>query len=133
MAGVTLHRELASRTVQGDEMLLERLTVNLVQNAIRYNHAGGTVSVVVGAPGEPALVVENTGPVVLAEAVPGLFEPFRRLGSDRTQGRGGAGLGLSIVRSIVSAHEGAVRARPGGEGGLRVKVDVSPGLGQTAS
>ena len=114
-------------------MLLERLTVNLVQNAIRYNHAGGTVSVVVGAPGEPALVVENTGPVVLAEAVPGLFEPFRRLGSDRTQGRGGAGLGLSIVRSIVSAHEGAVRARPGGEGGLRVEVDVSPGLGQTAS
>jgi signal transduction histidine kinase len=54
--------------------------------------------------------------------VTALFEPFRWLSTDRTDHRGGAGLGLSIVRSIVTAHHGTVRAAPGGSGGLVVEV-----------
>jgi signal transduction histidine kinase len=122
---VTLHRAPAPRTVLGDQVLLERLVTNLVHNAILYNEPGGTVGVRVGPGGSaPALVVENTGARVPAEFLPGLFEPFRRLGGERTAHTNGAGLGLSIVRSITTAHNGSVRAEPGPAGGLRVSVDL---------
>jgi signal transduction histidine kinase len=74
--------------------------------------------------GQPALTVQNTGQPVPAEAVPALFEPFRRLTAERVDQHGGAGLGLSIVRSIAAAHHGAVSARPGDQGGLRVSVEL---------
>jgi signal transduction histidine kinase len=119
--GVTLHRRLFPRTVIGDPVLLERLVTNLVDNAIHYNTSGGGVLVEVGH--RPALVVTNTGPVVPSEEVPGLFEPFRRLHRDRTAGRDGAGLGLSIVRSVVAAHGGSVVAEPNPDGGLRIMVN----------
>ncbi|HVW44921.1 MAG TPA: ATP-binding protein [Amycolatopsis sp.] len=119
---VTLHREPAPRTVRGDRVLLERLVTNLVHNAILYNEPGGRVEVRVAA--APALTVENTGSVVPAESLPGLFEPFRRLAADRTANSGGAGLGLSIVRSIATAHGGSVRAEPRPTGGLRVTVEL---------
>jgi signal transduction histidine kinase len=117
---VTLHRGLVERTVQADPVLLERLVANLVHNAIKYNEAGGTVDVVVAL--EPALSVHNTGVHVPAESVSALFEPFRRLTAERVHHRDGAGLGLSIVRSICSAHGGTVAARPGEQGGLRVEI-----------
>jgi signal transduction histidine kinase len=119
-SGLAVERELVKRSVAGDPVLLERLVTNLVQNAVNYNCPGGNVSVHVG--GEPALSVHNSGPEVAAELVPGLFEPFRRLASDRTSQGGGAGLGLSIVRSIATAHGGTVRACPGESGGLLVEV-----------
>ncbi|GAA3815975.1 sensor histidine kinase [Amycolatopsis tucumanensis] len=118
--GVTLHRSLRPKTVLGEQVLLERLVTNLVHNAILYNSPGGSVTTEV----DGALVVENTGPPVPAEALPGLFEPFRRLTGDRTSHANGAGLGLSIVRSIALAHDGSVRADPGTAGGLRVTVDL---------
>jgi signal transduction histidine kinase len=55
--------------------------------------------------------------------IPGLFEPFRRLGTDRVAGPG-AGLGLSIVRAVARAHGGDVQAEPRGDGGLRVTVTL---------
>jgi signal transduction histidine kinase len=119
-AGVTLRRMLAPILVPGDEVLLERLIANLVSNAIKYNEPGGWIEVAVAA--DPALTVRNSGDQVPAEAVPALFEPFRRLGSDRVQGRGGVGLGLAIVRSIVIAHEGTIQARPGLDGGLELEI-----------
>jgi len=120
---VCLHRSLAERLVPGDPVLLERLIANLVTNAIAYNQPGGWVEVVVGQ--QPALTVSNSGQAIPAEAVSSLFEPFRRLTADRTSNNGGAGLGLSIVRSITSAHEGTVRARPHpGGGGLIVEIDL---------
>jgi signal transduction histidine kinase len=61
---------------------------------------------------------------VPAESVSALFEPFRRLTDERTHQRDGAGLGLSIVRSITTAHRGTVAAKPGDNGGLRVTVDL---------
>jgi signal transduction histidine kinase len=117
--GVTVASRLEPRTVVGDGVLLERLVTNLVQNALHYNESGGSVLVTVGE--HPALMVTNTGPVVPAEALPGLFAPFSR-GPDRERvaGRNGAGLGLSIVRSVAQAHHGTVYAEPNYGGGLRI-------------
>jgi signal transduction histidine kinase len=120
---VTLHRKLSERTVAGDPVLLERLIANLVANAIAYNEPGGWAEVEVAVADQPALAVRNTGQHIPAEDVTSLFEPFRRLGADRTRNNGGAGLGLSIVRSAVAAHEGTVRARPRPEGGLIIEVE----------
>ncbi|MDT7729566.1 MAG: hypothetical protein QOI21_6142 [Actinomycetota bacterium] len=115
---VTLEADMQPRTVAGDPVLLERLVTNLVHNAIVYNKPGGTVHVRVGP--NPALIVRNTGPFVRTDAIPALFEPFRRLDRDRTSHSNGAGLGLSIVRSVAQAHEGNVYAQAGGSGGLVV-------------
>jgi signal transduction histidine kinase len=124
--GVTLRRKLNETQVPGDPVLLERLIANLVSNAISYNEPGGWVEVVV--PGEPvegpAITVSNTGQNVPAEAVPTLLEPFRRLGADRVRGRGGVGLGLAIVRSIVAAHQGTLQVRSRPAGGLIVEIEL---------
>ncbi|MCU1684886.1 MAG: two-component system histidine kinase [Amycolatopsis sp.] len=116
--GVTLEPDLRARTVAGDKVLLERLVTNLVQNAISYNQPGGSVRLQVG----DTLVVTNSGPVVPADAVEDLFEPFRRLTPDRTASSSNAGLGLSIVRSVAQAHSGTVRAEARASGGLVVTV-----------
>ncbi|MFI6262030.1 sensor histidine kinase [Micromonospora sp. NPDC051006] len=121
-AGLTVETHLAPRVVLGERVLLDRLVTNLVENAIKYNRHGGTLTVAVGA--TPALTVVNTGQVVPAEAVAGLFEPFRRLARDRTNHGGGAGLGLAIARSITQAHEGLIDARPAEYGGLRIDVQL---------
>jgi signal transduction histidine kinase len=120
---VTLRRKLAETEVPGDPVLLERLIANLVSNAVKYNEPGGWVEVVVadGTTG-PALAVQNTGDVVPADAVATIFEPFRRLGTERVRGRGGVGLGLTIVSSIVTAHDGTIRVRPRREGGLDLEI-----------
>lgn len=108
--------------VRGNRMLLAQLVANLLANAVTYNVPDGTVEVsLVTAGGGARLEVRNTGPVVDAADIPGLFEPFRRgEGKDR-MGRG-SGLGLSIVRSIAVAHGGTVTAVPGPGGGLAVTV-----------
>jgi signal transduction histidine kinase len=129
--GVALHGTLTERLVPGDPLLLERLLANLVGNAISYNEPGGWVEVEVTAPGPgpgpgPVLTVSNTGQYVPDDQVSVLFEPFRRLTADRTDHGGGAGLGLSIVRSITAAHRGTVRARPRPGGGLVVEINLPP-------
>ncbi|GAB2578984.1 hypothetical protein Aab01nite_08600 [Paractinoplanes abujensis] len=121
-AKVTITPVLAARVVIGERVLLERLVSNLVQNAIKYNRPGGTVTLTVGA--EPALVVENTGDDVPPGEVAGLFEPFRRLHGSRIDHSGGAGLGLTIARSITRAHDGAITAEPLAHDGLRVTVTL---------
>jgi signal transduction histidine kinase len=124
--GVALHRMLTERLVPGDALLLERLLANLIGNAIKYNQPGGSVEIEVTSHPGAALTVSNTGQHVPAEEVSGLFEPFRRLTADRIDHSGGAGLGLSIVRSITAAHNGTVRARPRPAGGLIVEIDLPP-------
>ncbi len=109
-------------TVSGDPALLERVVGNLLENAVRHNVPGGWVEVCTGAGQEAAseLRVGSSGPPVAASRVGALFEPFHR-GLDRA-GSGGSGLGLSIVRAVVSAHRGTVRAVPVDGGGLAVTV-----------
>jgi signal transduction histidine kinase len=124
---LTLRRALAAATIAGDPVLLERLIVNLIDNAVKYNEAGGWVEIEVtqGPDGlGGTLAVRNTGVPVPGEAVPVLFEPFRRLGGDRVRGRGGVGLGLAIVRSIVTAHQADLQARPRPDGGLEIVIDL---------
>jgi signal transduction histidine kinase len=123
-AGVKVETRLRPRVVAGDPVLLERLVTNLVVNAITYNASGGWVYVEVR--GDPALEVRNSGPVVPPGAVPTLFEPFRRVGSERTGDTRNAGLGLSIVRSVAQAHGGYADAQPGRRGGLTVTVHLPP-------
>jgi signal transduction histidine kinase len=118
-AGVTVELHAQPTTVVGDPLLLDRLTSNLIENAIKYNHPGGKVIIQVG--GGQALAVSNTGPHVPLGEVPRLFEPFRRLSGDRL-GHAGSGLGLAIVRSIATAHHGTVTAEAGAAGGLHLTV-----------
>ncbi|REK90996.1 sensor histidine kinase [Streptomyces inhibens] len=110
--------------VQGNGVLLERIALNLVQNAVRYNiPEDGWVEVTTEPqPGCAVLVVTNTGPVVPAYEVENLFEPFRRLRTERTGSDKGVGLGLSIVRSVVRAHDGNITAQPRENGGLTMRV-----------
>jgi signal transduction histidine kinase len=114
--------ELAPAIVVGDPGLIERLAGNLIENAVRYNHLGGRLWARTWADDTQAwLVVGNTGFEVEAADVPGLFEPFRRGGRERTGARG-SGLGLSIVRAVCDAHGGAVAAVALEGGGLEVTV-----------
>jgi signal transduction histidine kinase len=127
-AGVEIRSALASAPVAGDPALLERLAQNLIDNAIRYNVAErGWVAVTSGLEdGNAQLTVENSGPTVPTYEIPSLFEPFRRLASTERRavvgGNHGAGLGLSIVRSVAQAHGGDVHAVPRRDGGLTVHV-----------
>ncbi|GGM34916.1 two-component sensor histidine kinase [Micromonospora sonchi] len=110
--------------VVGDPGLLDRLAGNLIENAIRYNHLHGRLWVRTGSDGQRSwLVVGNTGFEVDPAEVPGLFEPFRRGGRERTGARG-SGLGLSIVRAVCDAHGGAVTAVAQPGGGLEVTVTL---------
>ncbi len=132
--GLTVHRRLEPATTQGDPILLERLTQNLVDNAIRYNEPGGWLSVHTGqVEGWAALTVTNTGPAVAGYELETIFEPFRRLGGraapDGAGTERGFGLGLSIVRAVARAHGGdvAAQSRPGGGLCITVRVPAAPG------
>jgi signal transduction histidine kinase len=120
---ITIGRDLPAAPTTGDPVLVERLVQNLVENAIRHNHDGGELSVTTRSrDGEAELVVTNTGPVVPPYEVETIFEPFRRLGTDRVRSDRGSGLGLSIVRATTTAHGGTVAAEPRAGGGLTVTV-----------
>jgi signal transduction histidine kinase len=132
-AGVELRTDLQPAPVGGDPLLVERLIQNLIDNAIRYNLSEhgwmGIATKVVD--GVAHLTVENTGPPVPPDEVEGLFEPFRRLGgterladSASSSMSRGAGLGLSIVRSVAEAHGGRAQSSAREEGGLTVVVQL---------
>ncbi|RSO03064.1 two-component sensor histidine kinase [Streptomyces sp. WAC 06783] len=122
--GVEIRGVRQQAFVQGNGVLLERIALNLVQNAVRYNIKDeGWVEVTTEPQqGCAVLVVSNTGPAVPAYEVENLFEPFRRLRTERTGSDKGVGLGLSIVRSVVRAHDGTITATPREGGGLEMRV-----------
>ncbi|MEU4214399.1 HAMP domain-containing sensor histidine kinase [Actinoplanes sp. NPDC026623] len=130
--------DLGAAPVVGDPSLLDRLAGNLIENAIRYNHLMGRLWLrTENADGQARLVVGNTGYEVDPADVPGLFEPFRRGGWERTGSRG-SGLGLSIVRAVCDAHGGTVSAVAQDGGGLEVTVslpaaDKTPVVAATAT
>ena len=105
---------------RGDQLTLRRAIVNLVENAIKFTGAGGTVELSLERDGRHAVVaVRDTGVGMNPEDAERIFEPFVRLDGARTTDHGGAGLGLSIVHSIVVAHDG------------RLSVQTAPGIGST--
>jgi signal transduction histidine kinase len=116
--GLVVDAALAPAPVVGDPRLVERLVVNLVDNAITHNHDGGWVRVRTTA---GQLEVSNSGPVVPASEVDRLLRPFQRLAADRTD-HSGHGLGLSIVAAIAAAHQAELAVRARDAGGLDVRI-----------
>jgi signal transduction histidine kinase len=125
--GLRIEGSLAPALLVGDPRLVERLVVNLVDNAARYNLSAGTIRVSTAArAGSAVLSVENSGPVVPSVELERLFEPFQRMAPERTGHGHGVGLGLSIVRAVATAHGARVTAFSRPEGGLRVEVGFQP-------
>jgi signal transduction histidine kinase len=125
--GLGLHAQLSPAPALGDPELAESLVANLVDNALRYNTERGWVEVVtLDGPQGATIAVRNPGPVVPTEAVARLFRPFQRLERNRTRHTAGHGLGLAIVRAIVTAHGGHIDARPRTSGGIDISVSFVP-------
>ncbi len=121
--GLQVETALDYAEVPGDNRLLYRLVSNLVDNAIRYNVAGGCLEVKLTASTTGAtLAVANTGPLVPPDQLSRLLEPFQRAGPDRTASPNGLGLGLSIVSDIAKAHGAGLQVSARPEGGLTVTV-----------
>jgi signal transduction histidine kinase len=117
---LTVQAELAPAETTGDQQLIERMVWNLVDNAVQHNQPGGWIKIATGrVAGGAVLTIANSGALVPRDAVATLSEPFRRLGPKTERG---AGLGLSIARSVSAAHgaELELRSQPGG--GLAVRV-----------
>jgi len=122
-AGLTISCALNSAPILGDDRLVEHLTANLLDNAIRYNVPAGFITLATGtADGRSFLTMLNSGPHIAAEQVARLKRPFERLGPDRTDTGGGTGLGLSIAASIARAHGADLSLEPHTGGGLAVNV-----------
>jgi len=95
-----------------DVHLIRRLLLNLLDNALKYNHAEGWIRLHVGLKaGLAVIAVANSGPEIPAEHRAHLFEPFYRADNSRSRRTGGTGLGLSICREIVALHQGTIRLR----------------------
>jgi len=121
--GVQIDAALTETRTTGDAGLVESLVANLVDNAVHHNTPGGLVEIATtrGA-GSVHLSVRNTGPVIAADEVDRLFQPFQRLGDERVRITEGHGLGLGIVRAIATAHGATLTARARPAGGLELDV-----------
>ncbi len=123
-AGVTVTTDLQPALTRAEPALAERITSNLIDNAIRHNLPGGHLHVRTRTVGEDVeLLVENGGVVIDAADAQGLTEPFRRL----NRAVGGFGLGLSIVRSVAEAHRGRAELSAPTGGGLTVTITLPAG------
>ncbi|MDQ1359818.1 MAG: hypothetical protein QOJ44_195, partial [Acidimicrobiaceae bacterium] len=128
--GLHLDVSLASAPTSGDARVIERLVVNVIDNALRHNVSSGRVEVVTGIrEGHAILSVSNDGPHIPASEVGRLFQPFQRLRAERTghrEGLGlGLGLGLSIVAAIADVHDATVDAHARPQGGLTITMRFS--------
>jgi len=122
--GIRIHTTLTPTTVTGDPRLAASLVTNLVDNALRHNIPGGTVEIATTAPSR--LTVSNTGTPIPPTEINCMFQPFQRLGPDRTDQTDGHGLGLAIVAAIAYAHRAPLTAQARPAGGLRITVDFPP-------
>ena len=99
-------------TMVGSDILIYRLVYNLVENAIKYNHSGGQVTVTADRKEKHVyLSVEDTGAGIPEELKERVFEPFFRVDKSRSRELGGVGLGLALVREIVRVHDGSITVK----------------------
>jgi len=128
--GLTVTTGFQPAVALGDAPLAERLVANLVDNAIRHNVPRGAVEAGTAVwAGHAVVSVFSTGPVIQPDQVDRLFQPFHRgAPRDRTGGRDGLGLGLSIVAAIAEAHGAWLQAHalPGGGLGVRAGFPLAP-------
>jgi signal transduction histidine kinase len=111
--------------VSGDRARLKQVVVNLLDNAIKYTPQDGVVTVTVKAVDSKAVLeVADNGIGIPAEALPRIFDRFFRVDKARSRELGGAGLGLSIVKSICAAHHGHVEANSTPGQGSRFRVEL---------
>ena len=113
-------------TMVGSDILIYRLVYNLVENAIKYNHSGGQVTVTAYRKEKHVyLSVEDTGNGIPEELRERVFEPFFRVDKSRSRELGGVGLGLALVHEIVSAHDGTITVRSNPSGGTIFDVSFT--------
>ncbi len=105
-------------TMTGSDILIYRLVYNLVENAVKYNHSGGQVTVTAYQKEKHIyLSVEDTGSGIPEELRERVFEPFFRVDKSRSRELGGVGLGLALVREIVRVHDGSITVKASPSGG----------------
>lgn len=110
-------------TMIGSDILIYRLVYNLVENAIKYNHPLGQVTVTAYQRNKHVcLSVEDTGSGIPKEFMERVFEPFFRVDKSRSRELGGVGLGLAFVREIVRVHDGSICIKSGKTGGTIFEV-----------
>ena len=109
----------------GSDALIYRLLFNLTENAVKYNHHGGSVRVTVSQESEKLLIrVSDTGRGIPEEFQRSIFQPFFRVDKSRSREYGGAGLGLSLVWEIAGLHGGSVRVTKSSDRGTTILVEL---------
>ncbi len=121
--GLVIRPELAEARAYGDPGLIAELAGNLLDNAVKYNRPHGWIAVDTHTDRNRAVLeISNSGQRIADPDLTGLLEPFRHADQQRTGNS--SGLGLSIVRAIVAAHDGELALRALPDGGLAVRVSL---------
>ena len=121
--GINLIEKCDNVLLMGSDILIYRLVYNLVENAIKYNFSGGTVTVTATQQNSQLhLTVEDTGNGIPEELKERIFEPFFRLDKSRSRELGGVGLGLALVREIVRVHNGSILVKNNANSGTTFEV-----------
>lgn len=121
--GINLIEKCDNVLLMGSDILIYRLVYNLVENAIKYNFSGGTVTVnATQQNSQLHLTVEDTGNGIPEELKERIFEPFFRLDKSRSRELGGVGLGLALVREIVRVHNGSILVKNNANSGTTFEV-----------
>jgi signal transduction histidine kinase len=118
----------APLSVSGDDELLQRMILNLLDNAVKYTPAGGRISIELSRKnGDAQITVRDTGIGIPAKDLPYVFDRFYRVDKARSRSMGGAGLGLSISQQVATAHGGriSVESDPGCGSAFTVELPIS--------
>lgn len=125
---ITMEQDCDNVVITGSDALIYRLVFNLIENAVKYNRRGGSVSVSVHKENSDVVVrVSDTGCGIPEEYRESIFQPFFRVDKSRSRQMGGVGLGLALVHEIAVLHGGSVRAEPGNKSGTVFIVTLPAG------
>lgn len=125
---ITMEQDCDNVVITGSDALIYRLVFNLIENAVKYNRRGGSVSVSVHKENSYVVVrVSDTGCGIPEEYRESIFQPFFRVDKSRSRQMGGVGLGLALVHEIAVLHGGSVRAEPGNKSGTVFIVTLPAG------
>ena len=122
---ITITQNPGTAEIIGNDTLIYRAIYNLVENAIKYNHTGGNVTVSIKEENEFATVnVRDNGPGIQQEDWQHIFEPFFRVDKSRSRDMGGAGLGLALVKEIARQHGGDVYVVQSSKNGTEIALKL---------